>query len=343
MPRIIVVDDEPLIRNGLARMIERVAPEWEVSLEADNGVEALELIISNPIDLLFSDIRMPKMDGLELMENLSEMGYPLPIIFLTGYEDFQYVQKALRHDAFDYLLKPIQEQQLRHVLDRYMQERFIPVGQNINNADQSRIDRFEFDLNNALESYDKHRLMKVLAECEFISPDSPATMILNHAIRIINGFFTKKGIYGLDYVPKAIPGQMTVLLETIARKTCELLDRIGGQEDLSGSDRLIEKAQAYIKNNIDKPLTLAMVAEHIHFNPTYFSEYFRLRTGETFSRYYIRLRVEEAKKRLQHTDYKINEIAEQCGYQDPHYFSKMFKLIVGITPKEYRSNIHNDH
>src|SRR5690554_6097140 len=130
MPRIIVVDDEPLIRNGLARMIERVAPEWEVSLEADNGVKALELIISNPIDLLFSDIRMPKMDGLELMENLSEMGYPLPIIFLTGYEDFQYVQKALRHDAFDYLLKPIQEQQLRHVLDRYMQERFIPVGQN---------------------------------------------------------------------------------------------------------------------------------------------------------------------------------------------------------------------
>lgn len=339
MPRMMIVDDEYVIRQGLISMIERVAPEWEVCMEAGDGEEALRMIQeSDQVDLVFSDIRMPKLDGLQLLKRLSERGNSLPVIILSGFGDFHYAQEALQYGTFDYLLKPIHERQLREVLDRFMTEKFVPTGEVIDQAVQSRIDQFEFELVNALEALDKPRIRRVLADCEKRFRDLPHVVVLNHLIRIINAFFTRKGIYGLEYVPKAVTGQLATQLDTIGRKTCDLADRVGSHAEPPGSDRLIEKAQAYMKRHLNEALTLTRVAEHIHLNPTYFSEYFRAKTGETFSRCYARLRMEEAKRRLRQTPDKINEIAEQCGYHDANYFSKMFKLMVGMTPKEYRYN-----
>lgn len=103
---ILVVDDEPKHRKGLINMIKMFRPDYNV-FGARNGQEALNFISTNPIDILITDIKMPIMDGLELIEKLMEHHKNIKIILLSAYAHFEYAQKAISLGAFDYLLKPI--------------------------------------------------------------------------------------------------------------------------------------------------------------------------------------------------------------------------------------------
>lgn len=111
-----LVEDEPLLMKSLARHIELQDAGFKVVCQASNGKIALELLEENTIHLIISDIRMPVMDGLELLENVSTH-YPLiEIVLLSGYSEFSYAQQALRNNALDYLLKPVTPADLEHVL-----------------------------------------------------------------------------------------------------------------------------------------------------------------------------------------------------------------------------------
>lgn len=74
-------------------------------------------------DILITDIRMPGMNGLELMKKLLEEGYMLKVVFISGYAEFEYAKEALRMGAFDYLLKPVEEEGLTAILERYIEIR----------------------------------------------------------------------------------------------------------------------------------------------------------------------------------------------------------------------------
>lgn len=104
---LLFVDDERLFRSGIARLIAQSYPQFAV-LEAENGERALQILRGTRIDCMFLDIRMPKMDGIQLLELMEQMGLPkIPVVILSGYADFSYAKSALHHNAFDYLLKPI--------------------------------------------------------------------------------------------------------------------------------------------------------------------------------------------------------------------------------------------
>lgn len=118
MVKLLIVDDEKNIRFGLKTMIEREFPDQYELFTAAQGAEALHLYRAQGADIIITDIRMPVMDGIALIENISmepspalQSGQPL-IIILSGYEDFQYAQAAIRYQAVDYLLKPIRRDEL---------------------------------------------------------------------------------------------------------------------------------------------------------------------------------------------------------------------------------------
>lgn len=113
--KLLVVDDEPKHRRCLAQMIEDLRPEYKV-YEAKNGKEALELIDSERMDVVITDIRMPIMDGISFMEaiNLSMKG--TKVIILSGFAYFEYAQKALSLGAFDYVLKPVNQKKILEIL-----------------------------------------------------------------------------------------------------------------------------------------------------------------------------------------------------------------------------------
>ncbi|UJF33905.1 response regulator [Paenibacillus hexagrammi] len=117
MQNILVVDDEAIQRRVLAKMIREARPNCHV-LEAKNGQDALEVIRTKPIDIVFTDIKMPVLDGLEMIERMNASAHPVKVIILSGYRYFEYAQKAIQLGAFDYLVKPIKEESISDILDK---------------------------------------------------------------------------------------------------------------------------------------------------------------------------------------------------------------------------------
>lgn len=111
--KLMLVDDEPFILQGLSVIIDWEAEGYEIVKTASNGREALAYLRENEVDLLITDIRMPQMNGIELLENLREEKISdAYVIILSGYNDFQYAQAAIRFSAMEYILKPVQKKQL---------------------------------------------------------------------------------------------------------------------------------------------------------------------------------------------------------------------------------------
>jgi len=103
--KILVVDDEEIVRRVIRLHLER---EGWVGIEAGDGVEALEILKKEPIDLVLCDIKMPRMDGITLLKQLKGKGVPVPVIMISGFVDMETAIEVLRQGAFDYLTKPIQ-------------------------------------------------------------------------------------------------------------------------------------------------------------------------------------------------------------------------------------------
>lgn len=110
--KLLIVDDEPLIRLGITKLVQNHVPGWVIAGEADNGQEAKEQIRRLRPDAVLTDIRMPVMDGLELAQWIRTQDPNIIIIILTGYGDFEYAQSALRYGVRDFLLKPCKEKEL---------------------------------------------------------------------------------------------------------------------------------------------------------------------------------------------------------------------------------------
>ncbi len=112
MPKLLIVDDEETIRIGLASMVNRLLPHWEVTGSCEDADQAWEQVNACPPDLAIIDIGMAGTSGLELALRLNTEKPEINKIMLTGYDKFAYVQSALRAGVTDYLLKPVQRNEL---------------------------------------------------------------------------------------------------------------------------------------------------------------------------------------------------------------------------------------
>ncbi|MFB5760764.1 response regulator transcription factor [Paenibacillus medicaginis] len=122
MYRVLIVDDEPEIRQGL-----RLKIDWEqlgltIAGEAGNGVEAMEKLADEGFDIAITDMNMPLMNGVSLLKACHEQHPELRLLIITGYEDIHYAKAAVRHQAKDYLLKPVARTELTEALTRLRQE-----------------------------------------------------------------------------------------------------------------------------------------------------------------------------------------------------------------------------
>lgn len=118
MIRVLMVDDEPLVRRGIVAGVDWAALGCEVVGEAQSGEEGLALARKLKPELIITDIRMPKMDGITMMNLLREEGCAAHCIVLTAHSDFEYARGALLFGADDYLLKPFRDQELTHAVAR---------------------------------------------------------------------------------------------------------------------------------------------------------------------------------------------------------------------------------
>ena len=107
MYTIVIADDEVALRQAMIKRIDWKSIGFEVIGEAENGVEALELVERLEPDLLLTDIKMPFISGINLARKVREIRPAMQIAFLSGYDDFSYAQQAIKYNIIKYLLKAI--------------------------------------------------------------------------------------------------------------------------------------------------------------------------------------------------------------------------------------------
>jgi two-component system response regulator AlgR len=114
--KIMVVDDESPARQRLIRLLSEIPGDYELAGEAADGIEALELCRSRPVDLILLDVQMPGMDGLDVARELARLAPPPAVILVTAYE--QYALAAFENNVEDYLVKPVRRERLQAALER---------------------------------------------------------------------------------------------------------------------------------------------------------------------------------------------------------------------------------
>ena len=464
MNTILIAEDEKFIRRGLRTMIERSpVPTGEI-LEARDGEEALELLRTRPVDLLVTDIRMPRMDGLELVSQLGNLDHQPMVLVVSGYDDFSYAVEMMRSGAQDYLLKPVERERLWQALEK-LEEQYIR--EQAAHEEQDR--QFQRALRQLMleGARDRELLEKVRGQF-FFGPyvgyctgtqEQPAPegalcirgrdSVVLYAVPAEAGldvdalpppagrsgvhegaeslydcyqeayaawkcsFFTGErceapvrpgdrppaanarqlaGLVGLsrgqevsrllaqeadsvsrgetdpdafamlcaEFVRQLRTSYQSVLAldgETerfaniwdfpdCARYLEELgqwLELLCGQAAQEFSDyenkQKIRQAVQYIQQNFRQSLNMAQVSNHVSMNYSLFSLLFKQYTGSNFVSYLQKLRLDEAKKLLETTDWRVNEIGRRAGFSDEKHFLKVFKAAVGMSPTEYRKSV----
>lgn len=116
--KVIIADDEKLILKNLAQIIDWQRLDCEIIGTAQNGQEVMAIIENQQVDLLLTDISMPEMSGIELLKTLNQITHKPMVILISGYDDFEYAKEGIKNNAFDYILKPIDYDELEDCVKR---------------------------------------------------------------------------------------------------------------------------------------------------------------------------------------------------------------------------------
>lgn len=122
MKTVLIVEDEKMIRRGIKTMVQRSGVPVEVIIECNNGETALEIIKEQNIDVMFTDIRMPKMDGIELVKRMQQCEHIPMTVAISGYDDFSYAVEMMRKGVREYILKPVERAKVAEILHKLNQE-----------------------------------------------------------------------------------------------------------------------------------------------------------------------------------------------------------------------------
>ncbi len=114
----IIIDDEKHVREGLLLLADWEKVGIDTIFEAEDGEEAVKLITEHSPEIIFTDMRMPRKDGISLLKWLHSSSIPSITIVVSGYDDFEYMRTAICYNSFDYILKPIDPEILNETLER---------------------------------------------------------------------------------------------------------------------------------------------------------------------------------------------------------------------------------
>jgi two-component system response regulator YesN len=449
MIRLLIVDDDKLVRKGIISSMPWQEFGMEIVGEANNGENALKFMEMNPIDLLMTDLSMPVMSGIELMRIVRERFPSVQIVVLSLHQDFEYIQEALRLGAIDYIAKTqLEQEQFEEVLGRIVKlmdrkdgmkaaaehqvDMATPAGGHLYvyyalSAGTEELSADQAITSNAAEAgpgiwYTSEPLPRAtVPNTNMVSIQFSGLEGIDHKsiMQMIRGYAKKDLFY--DYEPengllqidaanymngdKASSGipldQMkekwgaadwiyddavfrshlselkelkmppvrlarifyslsdewnrlyqAILTEPIAiedffpswfsfeRWLAEVRERISraGAKPLFSPEiqNSIVKAMNLAQQNIGEPISSSEIAQMVNMSGSYFSQCFKQYVGQTYTDYVREIRMERAKEYLRSTNKTIQWIAEQIGYSDEKYFSRLFREHAGVLPSEYR-------
>lgn len=414
--KVFMADDEIVVREGIRESFPWDETPYTLVGEAPDGEMALPIIRDTNPDIVITDIRMPFMDGIELCRILRAQMPWIGIIVLSGYDEFEYARQCIRLGVREYLVKPINAENLREALDKVSEqlneerktiEHAASLRARLGSDEQLVKEKLIASLySEEAAAEDSHSVLKHLHSmgCNVIAPfyavvdaafdpvgkgqeaalnlsessggvmhasssrTGAALLVLGdnagdaeeRAYAFATSLVRELERIGCDKIRVGI-GDIVDTPEEILRsfKTARhirhiLVERtdekpmilgtreMGEVSDDPGTSKVISDAKLYMSEHFTDPnLMLQDVAKSVNMSNSRFSTVFSQQNGQTFTEYLISLRLGKAKEMLRTTGVKSTHIARECGYNDSHYFSYIFKKNVGITPSEYRAQFQN--
>jgi two-component system, response regulator YesN len=371
--KVILIDDEISTLRLLPKAIDWGSLDLAICGTATDGEEGLRLFERCSPDIVIADIKMPRMDGLAFSRAVRERGHPVKIILLSAHAEFEFAQSAIQLRISDYLLKPLDEERLREVLIRVIGElkrerrqSGASVGREfygpretgafggVSEVGLSDLPPVDFSTlgDGLMELVDRaepraltENLDKLLRASfrEYADPEQIFRFISDLSSQI-KGAVTRS--YGYD-AGRAVPaidieelrgcaspdGLISFVLGLVG-KTADNLKAILASKP---SYVVIRRAEEYVDSRYsDHRLSLQQVADYVGMSKNYFSKVFHETAGMRFWDYLTRVRIDSAKKLLSSTLMSNYEISRKIGYESEYHFNRIFKKVVGSTPRRYQ-------
>lgn len=357
MYSVLIVDDHEVLRYDLKRMnVWGDSTGFIIKDEAENGLEALKLLRQNSYDLVITDIRMPIMDGLELLKAISQEKLSPCVVLISDYTEYSYAREGLLHGAFDYLGKPVDHQNLTELLTRvhtFLDEK---------RAEQEKLRQLQDMAEEAFSpTQDIERVVMLLCNGQDEALDAFNSLIATVGAALNEDvgktvIIMKNTLESIMKHLEETHGWMTLYMEPAAYKQLEVPQDIDWQSFKALLLEPFEKLLAYLKkfilwkpgattvktaclevlNHIEQDISVKRISEKLYISKAYLSEIFKQSTGVSLLEYITMVKVERAKYLLSSTTLKNYEVADRLGFKDHEYFSKIFKKVAGMTPNEYR-------
>lgn len=368
MFKVVIADDEALILKNLQTIIPWSDLQCEVVGKAKDGQKAFSLCEQHGADLLLTDISMPGMSGLELLKKLETLPNKPLTVMISGYDYFEYAREALKNKAFDYILKPIDYEELHLCIERgiyHLKERadreyevekqrlYELFTKGTYNGKQSRV--FQPLIPILIESASVHIEPPALDRKHYTYSLSPTTTFILSGKEELSTLCEDLLNWNLVVKHSVLVGA-PVVDETLLKPALEELrtwmstlrlvdEHVVTVEELK-EKHLSKKTAAnsigeaihFIHNHYQEDISAEQAAARANMSISYFSLLFKQVTGFTFLDYLTGYRMERACFLLLNTELKTYEIAEKVGYGDPRYFSQVFRKRLNFTPSEYRKN-----
>lgn len=371
MFRVLLVDDEVLALAALTHAFPWQEYGFTQILTTTSSQEALSILQRTHVDAAFVDIRMPQLSGIELMAMAETVSPDTAFLIVSGYSDFSYAQAAIRHNALDYCLKPVQPEEagpilarLRtHILQTRMAKDPAFLRQLLSDTDacetllsrvlstpESRsgltlLDLFSPSLPTLLNQ------ISSLSSVEIFFPDTDhALLLLPHPAmaEALDDFLEAHKEEG-HFIVDTLPPSAATFQNELRRIRIERQNQTGectGIVRLSpvsaGMTDCLAGLLSYVEKHYAEDLSLQTLARYFNINYTYLSQQFKKSMQMSFSEYLTSVRLQEACRLLGETQMRVVSIAEHVGYNDYHYFSNVFKKQFSMTPLKYRQMLQKD-
>ncbi|MGE5614118.1 MAG: response regulator transcription factor [Bacillota bacterium] len=363
MYNVILVDDMDISRRHIARMnLWNEGTGFRIAAEARNGQDALDILRSRQMDLLITDIKMPKIDGIELLKEVTANKLCPCVVLMSDYEDFAYAKQGIQYGAFDYLNKPVNHNEMASMLERVRE--FL--------LQKKKESEFVRSLKSGLEEKLKDHLPVVELEqlIDAFKVKSPDVMKiagrLTDAIEAVFGdniimtgiifkrtmaeltrqlamvyqwmekFIDVQKYKGIDF---ADMGSAREAAEAFQASVRELFGRIAELEYGSNKEQIENRISRLVLETVDDKVSIEGISRSLYMNRKYLSEVFKQKTGELLIEYITRIKMKRASRLLDQGGLKTYEVALMMGFKDTEYFSRIFKRYMGISPSGYRDNM----
>jgi two-component system, response regulator YesN len=358
---VMIVDDMEIMREQLKGLeIWGAKTGFVVSVEAKDGQDAIKKLREKKVDLVITDIRMPVVDGVELLKKIISEELSYCVVFLSEYTEFEYARQGLVYGAFDYIIKPVSQDKIEGVLvkvKKYIEKK---------KMEKEKIKNLETEFQEKVEFfYEPEDLMKIIKS--FKEMDIKVIKVASELIDKIEAsvdYDLLKISYILNKITLELIGQLKEIYpwlskfvnldeyteinfstssslqknkEIFLKMIEELIMKIKYFCPCNEKNSMLRNICKCILVNVEKQISIKSIADQIFLNQSYLSTLFKEKTGTSLLEYITMVKMERAKVLFHDSQIKNYEVAYKLGYKDVEYFSRVFKKYVGINPSEFKA------